>query len=522
MKRTDDAPSLPDDPGAHACDARCAALLEGDLNDTEAHRRALYALFAASEPRYDGRVFVGVSSTGVYCRPVCHAHMPKFENCTFFRSAAEAEAAGFRPCMLCRPELAPGVANVDARESLARRGAALLRERCSSGEGVEELAAKLGYTSRHVRRAFEDEFGVSPVQYLQTCRLLLAKSLLTDTRVPVAQVAAAAGFGSVRRFNHLFREHYRLTPTQLRKRELRDAESGVGFFLAYRKPYRFDRLLAFFRARQLAGVEVVGEASYARAVRLEDAGPDGSALVGWVRVTDDPGKSRLAVRMSETLLPAISQVAARLRRQFDTDCDPDAVLDGIRSLDDLVPGAAVPGTRVPGAFDPFEITVRAILGQQVSVPAANKLAARIAGAYGMPVALGIEGIDRLFPTARDFLALDPIEDALGELGVIKTRSRTIRELARLVVEGELDLGPGVDVHEQMQTLLATKGIGPWSANYIAMRALGYTDAFLETDAGVKHALPDLEPKERLAAAEAWRPWRAYANLCLWNSLGESA
>ena len=288
--------------------------------------------------------------------------------------------------------------------------------------------------------------------------------------------------------------------------------------LEYRKPYGFEKLLAFFRARQLDGVEVVDGDSYTRAVRMEGAAADGGDIVGWIRVTDEPAKGRLAVRMSETLLPVASQVAARVRRQFDTDCDPDAVHEGVRSLDELVPGAAVRGTRVPGAFDTFETAVRAVLGQQISVQAANKLAARIAATYGTPIDMGVEGLRFLFPTARDFLALDSIEDALGELGVIKTRSRTIRELARLFTEGKLDLGPDADIAQQMETLLAVKGIGPWSANYIAMRTLGYTDAFLEKDAGIKHALPNLTPEERLAAAEQWRPWRAYANLCLWNSL----
>ena len=499
------------------------SLLEGDLNDTEERRRAIYALFKAGDTRIDGRVFVGVSSTGIYCRPTCRARMPKFENCTFYRSAAEAEAAGFRPCLLCRPELAPGMSIVDSRASLARRAAELLRERCSSGEGVEQLAGKLGYTDRHLRRVFEEELGVTPVRYLQTCRLLLAKSLIIDTRIPIAQVAASAGFGSVRRLNHLFKERYRLTPTQLRKKKVAGAQGPLGqevaVHLGYRPPYRFDRLLSFFRSRQIEGVESVDDVSYARTVRIEGAPCEGGDVVGWVRVEDDPGKRRLRVTMSESLLPAVSQVAARIRRQFDLDCDPDAVHKGIRSLDELVPGAAVPGTRVPGAFDAFETAVRAVLGQQVSVAAANKLAARIAAMHGTPVDVGVAGLRFLFPTARDFLALDPIEDALGELGVIKTRSRTIRELARLVVAGELDLGPGADIARQMETLLAIKGIGPWSANYIAMRTLGYTDAFLEKDAGVKHALPDLTPAERLAAAERWRPWRAYANLCLWNSLG---
>lgn len=595
-----------------------------NLNEPEERKRAVYAAFASHDARFDGQVFVGVSSTRIYCRPVCTARLPKFENCTFFHSAAEAEAAGFRPCMTCRPETAPGRAPVDAAASLARRAAELLREECASSDSLERAAARLGYTSRHLRRVFEEEFSVTPVQYLQTCRLLLAKSLLTDTALPVAQVARAAGFGSTRRMNALFRERYRLAPTDLRKHakkpartagraDGRQAERGTsnvggstssgssaptagtaaaaepGSFtvrLSYRPPYGFDKLLAFFRARALEGVEVIGADFYLRTARIPL--PGGEAAHGWVRVQNDAGRNALSVTLSESLLPALPQVIARIRRQFDTDCDPRAIYERIASLNDAVPGAAVLGTRLPGCFDPFETAVRAVLGQQVTVTAANKLAARIVQTYGTPAELakasacsgagkngessktssggehgtpskgegrsdsagghgnsgnvgrrkdgnGASEGDRtdapgslansfpqlthFFPTASELAALDPIEDALGTLGVIKTRSRTIAAIARLIVAGELDLSPNANATEQMERLLAIKGIGPWSANYIAMRTMSYPDAFLETDAGIKHALPDLSPKERLALAEQWRPWRSYANVSLWNSLG---
>ena len=282
--------------------------LRQDLNHPESRKRALYAAFASKDARFDGQAFVGVSSTGMYCRPVCHVHMPKYENCTFYETAAEAEAAGYRPCLV--------------------------------------------------------------------------------------------------------------------------------------------------------------------------------------------------------------------RRQFDVDCDPQAVHEGIASLDDAVPGAAVLGTRVPGCFDPFETAVRAVLGQQVTVVAANRLAARIVERYGKPMDTGIPGLTHAFPTAAEVAALEPIEDALGVLGVIKTRSRTIAEIARLLEAGDLRFDAGAVVAEQMERLLAVKGIGPWSAYCLAMRVLSHPDAFMETDAGVKHALPHLEPKERLELAEQWRPWRSYAVLCLWNSLAE--
>lgn len=530
---------------AKAGNARIAdddLLAARDLNSPDERKRALYAAFASHDARFDGQVFVGVSSTRIYCRPVCSARMPKYENCTFFHSPAEAEAAGYRPCMTCRPEIAPGSAPVDARSNLARRAAALLREDCARADGIERIAARLGYTGRHLRRVFEEEFSVTPVQYLQTCRLLLAKSLLTDTALPVAQVARAAGFGSVRRMNALFRERYRLTPSDLRKRgrktetrtdaaSVKEAdaakgtagdtasaiETGFTVRLSYRPPYEFGKLLGFFRARALAGVEVVGDDFYLRSVRVPLT--DGAEARGWVRVENDARRNALAVTLSESLLPALSPVIARIRRQFDVDCDPQAIFERIFSLDDAVPGAAVLGTRLPGCFDPFETAVRAVLGQQVTVAAANKLAARIAKTHGTPTGFGDDRLSRFFPTAAEVLSLDPVEDALGTLGVIKTRSRTIAEIARLMEAGELDLGPGANAREQMERLLAVKGIGPWSANYIAMRTMSYPDAFLETDAGIKHALPDLTPKERLALAERWRPWRSYANVSLWNSLG---
>lgn len=490
--------------------------VSGNLNHPSERKRALYAAFEAKDARFDGQVFVGVSSTGIYCRPVC-PYMPKFENCTFFETAAECEKAGYRPCLVCRPETAPGHSAADASLNLARRAAALLREECSGGEGLERLAARLGYTDRHLRRAFESEFHVTPLVYLQTCRLQLAKQLLADTGLPVAQVAQASGFGSVRRFNDVFKKRYRLTPSELRKKGHRDSTAdSFTVRLGYRTPYDFGRLLGFFRARKLEGVERVDEMSYARTVRVSLGG--GREAGGWVRVEDDPEHRALKVSLSESLLPAASQVVARVRHQFDVECDPYAVHARIASLDEVVPGAAVLGTRMPGAFDGFETAVRAVLGQQVTLAAANKLASRIVSAHGTPVGTPVEGLTHLFPTPADILAIDPIEEALGTLGVIRSRSRTIVEIAKLAEHGEVELRRGAVVAEQMERLLAVKGIGPWSANYIAMRTMGYTDAFLETDAGIKHALPHLEPSERTALAERWRPWRSYAVMSLWNSL----
>ncbi len=300
--------------------------------------------------------------------------------------------------------------------------------------------------------------------------------------------------------------------------ERRPADEGIVFRLGYRPPYRFDDLLSFFRMRQIEGVERVGANSYERVVRLED---EGTEHVGWLRVENDEKKNALVVTMSESLLPVTSQVLERVRHMFDTNSDPSAIHEAIASLDEVVPGAAKKGTRVPGCFDPFETAVRAILGQQVTVAFANTLAARIARTFGSPVELGKEGLSHAFPSRRDILAIPSIEDGLGELGVIKTRSRVIAEIARALDEGELDFGHGAVIAEQRERLLALKGIGPWTADYISLRVFNDPDVFLEGDAGIKHALPDTTPKERLALAEQWRPWRSYANLCLWNSLSPS-
>lgn len=286
--------------------------------------------------------------------------------------------------------------------------------------------------------------------------------------------------------------------------------------LGYRPPLRFDLLLAFFRGRALQGVEVIDERSYARTVRVHAEG--GEEAVGWVRVEDDAPGSALVATMSASLRPVAPLVCGRLCRQFDLDCDPVAVCEGLASLDALVPSACLPGIRVPGCFDGFETSVRAVLGQQVSIVAANRLAARVVGAFGEPVEAPIDGLTHAFPTAARIAAIDDIEGAFGALGIIRSRARAIADIARLVCEGELTLDERMPATDQMETLLGIKGIGPWSANYIAMRTMGYADAFLETDAGIKHALPDLSPKERLALAEQWRPWRSYATVSLWNSI----
>ncbi|MDR2108705.1 MAG: helix-turn-helix domain-containing protein, partial [Coriobacteriales bacterium] len=400
---------------------------------------ACYAALSSHDARFDGRFFVGVTSTGIYCRPVCRAKLPREENCRFFSSAAAAEAAGFRPCMRCRPELAPGLAAVDAQGSLARRAATLIDEGLTT-VSLPRLAAAVGTSERHLRRVFEAEFGVSPVQYLQTRRLLLAKSLLTDTRLPVTQVAFAAGFKSVRRFNELFRERYRLQPRDLRKSVRTSLPQGPGITvqLDYRPPFDGQALLGFLAGRTIAGVEAVVDGTYCRSVRItaeegleEDAPPTGGAgavmntaaglgaapapapaghasgspaaaaatsaatgargvadgpreYCGWLSVAAAKGKHALALTLSESLLPVLPRVIARVRLLFDLNADPAAIGAVLQTMDDFRPGLYRPGTRLPGSFDSWEMAVRAVLGQQVTVKAAQTLARRLSERFGTP------------------------------------------------------------------------------------------------------------------------------------------
>lgn len=479
---------------------------------------AFYAAFKAKDARFDGRFFVGISSTGIYCRPVCRAKLPKEENCTFFRTAAEAEQAGYRPCLLCRPELAPGTSITDASANLAHRAARLLEKHCGSGQSLEEIAGRLGCTGRHLRRVFAAEYNVSPNQYLQTCRLLLAKNLLTDTDLSVLDAAMAAGFGSLRRFNDLFKKQYGLSPTALRKRASEDKSHGsaVTLALGYRPPYPWEEMLDFLGKRAIRGIEAVRDGEYMRTVRLQNA--EGKRVCGWVRVGHKPKKNALSVTVSETLLPVLPQVLARVRHLFDLYCDPEAVYETLRAMNDVRPGLCRLGTRVPGCFNAFEMAVRAVLGQQITVKAACTLAGRLVEAYGPPVETQVEGLTHIFPSPEDILALDgDISDRLGVLGVTSARSRTIYELAQALVSGEIDFESCADPEEEMKKLMKLRGIGGWTAQYIAMRAMEWPDAFLETDAGVKKALPGRTPKELLELAEAWRPWRSYATVNLWNA-----
>jgi AraC family transcriptional regulator of adaptative response / DNA-3-methyladenine glycosylase II len=497
----------------------CAKMVVVGNGGKSMHENGLYIAFKSKDTRFDGRFFVGVSSTGVYCRPVCRVKMPKAENCTFYSSAAEAEQAGYRPCLVCRPELAPSASITDATATLARLAAHLLEENCGSGQSLEELASLTGYTGRHLRRVFMEEYNVTPIQYLQTCRLLLAKNMLTDTDLSVLEVAMAAGFGSLRRFNALFKSQYRISPAALRKQRKDEpmSQDSITLSLGYRPPYPWMQVLGFLVARAVHGVEAVRDGQYIRTVHL--AGRDGKHARGWICVSNPLKKDVLNVALSASLLPVGPHVLAKVKNAFDLSCDPEIVYEFLSSMNSVRPGLCVLGTRVPGCFDPYELTVRTVLGQQITAKAASTLASRFAATYGAPIQTGIEGLTRTFPRPEDIIELqDDISSHLGALGIISSRAETILALARMLAKNDLDFEVCAQPEAEMRKLLAIPGIGNWSAQYIAMRAMRWPDAFLESDAGIKKALAPHSPKEILAMADAWRPWRSYAAMNLWNSL----
>ena len=470
-----------------------------------------YRALRARDARFDGRFFVAVSSTRIYCRPVCTVKAPRLENCRFYPSAAAAEVAGYRPCLRCRPELAPGNASIDATTRVAQAAAALIEDQTLDAGGLAAVASRLDITDRHLRRAFSAEFGVSPVQFAQTQRLLLAKRLLTDTDLPVTEIAFASGFGSLRRFNALFKQRYRLQPGQLRRHTKSKAVSvadTLNFELTFRPPYDWPAMSTFLGARALAGIELIAGASYRRTVRVAAADKE---HVGWVDIGLSPNKPALRVAVSASLARVLPTVLSRVKALMDLSCNPTEVAKGLGKL-----AERRPGIRVPGAFDGFEVAVRAILGQQVTVAAARTVAGRFAAALGDPVDTPFDGLTTMFPTAAR-VADTPV-GLIARLGMPGVRARSVVALARSVTDGGLMLMPNTDIDATLERLRALPGVGEWTAQYIVMRVHAWPDAYLHTDYGVMKALGEKNARRVLEAAEIWRPWRAYAVMHLWNSL----
>jgi AraC family transcriptional regulator of adaptative response / DNA-3-methyladenine glycosylase II len=501
----------------------------------ELDARRCYSALKARDARFDGRFFVAVSTTGIYCRPVCTARIPGRDRCSFFANAAQAERAGYRPCLRCRPELAPGHAPTDAVRTAAHWAVARIEAGALNEADLERLAAEYGISSRQLRRVVESEFGVTPVELAQTRRLLLAKQLLTDSALGMTEVAFASGFASVRRFNHLFKTRYGLNPTALRRQGTPMAHAdAITLKLAYRPPLDWPRLVAFLVARGAAGVEFAAGPRYVRTASLEAAG---MMHRGWFAAEPLPQQNALRLEVSSTLMPALAPLLARVRRLFDLDANPRIIEEHLSRDARLRPLVRrQTGLRVPGAFDGFELALRAVLGQQVSVKAASTLFGRCAAAFGEPASnefaivesgavkpAGVNSIGmpheqlKFFSPTAERLAGTNLRELIA-LGLTGKRAGTIRALANAVAGGGLRLEPAADVDATMQALQALPGIGAWTAHYIAMRALGYPDAFPHADLGLMKALGLSKAGDMLAAAEPWRPWRAYAAHHLWASL----
>ena len=483
-------------------------MLLAHSDNSDLDHRQCYAAIQAHDARFDGLFFVAVASTRVYCRPICRVRLPRPENCSFFPSAASAEQAGYRPCLRCRPELAPGLAKMDAVQRVARQAAERIRAGALVDSDLEALAGEFAISSRQLRRVIEAEYGVSPIALALTHRLHLAKQLLSDTSLKMVDIAFASGFSSVRRFNDAFRRHYRMSPSDLRRGRPARPDSAKSFplRLGYRPPLAWETLGNFLASRGNQRVEAWDAGRYLRVVTL-----DGCS--GWIAAHNDETRAQIVVEVSHSLLPCLPQLQSRLRALFDLDANP-AIIDRHLSQDPLLAERIQqrPGLRIPGSLDIFELCLRAILGQQVSVKAASTLYGRFVAAFGAAVETPFPGLDRSAPSAPS-IAAAALQDII-DLGLTGKRAATVHNLAQLVANGELQLA-AMDHQQVLKRLLALPGIGPWTAQYVAMRALADPNALPESDLGLMRALQVDKSAQVLARAENWQPWRAYAAMHLW-------
>jgi AraC family transcriptional regulator, regulatory protein of adaptative response / DNA-3-methyladenine glycosylase II len=484
-----------------------------ELPDQEICYRALQS----RDARFDGLLFVGVTSTGIYCRPVCPARTAKPANCRFFASAAAAQQAGFRPCLRCRPETAPDLASWRGTSNTVSRALALIADGALDGDhaSVESLAARLGLGERHLRRLFLQHLGASPITVAQTRRVLFAKQLIHETRMPMTEIALAAGFGSVRRFNEIFRDLFHRPPGELRRKtsEIRAvAEAAATLRLRYRPPYDWDSMLSHLRTRAIPGVEVVENQKYLRTVELD-------GFPGSVEVAHLPRQQSLAVTIRFPNVRSFPAIVARVRRLFDLGADIETI-DAHLSTDPLLAPlvARHPGLRAPGGWDGFELAVRAILGQQISVAAARRLAGQLVLLHGKPVPADDNthsGLTHVFPTAERIASVE----SLG-LGMPAARQSSLKALAQAVVADPNLFRPLGTIEEAIARLRSIPGVGEWTAQYIALRAIREMDAFPATDIGLLRGAATMDGARPTSAvllrrAESWRPWRAYAAQHLW-------
>jgi AraC family transcriptional regulator of adaptative response / DNA-3-methyladenine glycosylase II len=480
-------------------------------------REICYRALQSRDPRFDGLLFVGVTSTGIYCRPICPARTAKFENCRFFGSAAAAQESGFRPCLRCRPETAPDMASWHGTSNTVSRALALISDGALDGDGarVEALADRVGVGDRQLRRLFLQHLGASPIAVAQTRRVLFAKQLIHETRMPLTEIAMAAGFGSVRRFNEIFRDLFHRPPGALRRKNFVPApavNAGVTLRVRYRPPYDWESMLAHLEARAIPGVEIVENGGYHRT--MEAGGATGS-----VEVMHLPTRQSLSITIRFPKVQALSAIVARVRRLFDVGADIETIDTHLSRDPRLAPLVAKrPGLRAPGGWDGFELAVRAILGQQVSVAAARKLGGRLVALYGRPVSREFAGhpqLSHVFPTAERLASAERLE-----LGMPDARRISLKAMARASADDPNLFRPFGTIEEAILRLRAIRGVGEWTAQYIALRALRETDAFPASDIGLLRGAEIVDGIRATSAglldrAELWRPWRAYAAQHLW-------
>ena len=470
---------------------------------------------ASRDPRFDGKFFIAVTSTRIYCRPVCPVPSPKRANIRYYATAASAAEAGFRPCLRCRPEAAPGTPAWLGTSAVVKRALRLIDEGVLDAASVDELAARVGIGPRHLHRLFVEHVGASPNAVAQTRRLHFAKRLIDETTLPMTDIALAAGFGSLRRFNSAFQGTYKRAPRELRRRRRRGLASGgddeVILTLAFRPPYDWTQVRDFLATRAVPGVERVDARGYARTLAIA-----GGHAVVCVRAVE--GEDALELRVRGAAPAALFQIADAARRVFDLAADPARIALAFRRDALLAPLVKRrPGLRIPGRWDPFECAVRAVLGQQVSVAAGRTLAARLVARIGQPIAGGEDGLTHLFPSPAAMAVAD-----LDGLGITGARVRALQALAEAVTRGTVDFGAPAE--EVAAALVALPGFGPWTAQYVALRALGEPDAFPVGDLVLRRmASPNgalLTPRALEERAERWRPWRGYATLHLWRAAGD--
>jgi AraC family transcriptional regulator of adaptative response / DNA-3-methyladenine glycosylase II len=463
------------------------------------------------DPRFDGRFFIGVLTTRIYCRPICPVRSPKEENIRYFSTAAAAAEAGLRPCLRCRPECSPGTPGWLGTSATVSRALRLISESALeiNDGGMDALAARLGIGSRHLRRLFLQHLGASPIAVAQTRRLHFAKKLIDESHLPMGEIALASGFGSIRRFNATFQKTYGRTPTHLRQLARKFApqpQNEYGFLLRYRPPFNWDGLLDFLAPRATPGVEVVENGRYRRTISLQNH-------TGWIEAALDRAANAVSLRIHFPEPRWLFLIVEQVRRLFDLAAEPTEIALHLGSdplLADRI--AARSGLRVPGCWDGFELAIRAILGQQVTVRGATTLAGRLVRAFGTPIAVD-EGLTYLFPPPEKLADAD-----LSRIGLPRARAHCIRSLASAVCDGAIAFSGVSDVDDFRARFCELPGIGDWTAQYVAMRALGEPDAFPSSDLGLFHATGIHNARKLEERAQTWRPWRAYAAMYLWQGV----